>query len=126
MSKHVLYWTLAATVALAASAIGNPAAAKKVTLKGEIVDTGCYLGHGAHGEKHIGCATKCIANGMPISLLTSSGKLYLLTPNHDNLDPFTKAKDLAGQTVEVSGTLMQGSGLLAIDVTDVKAATSAK
>src|SRR5262249_42866306 len=30
----------------------------KRTITGELVDTGCYLGHGARGEKHVSCASK--------------------------------------------------------------------
>ena len=90
-----------------------------VTLKGEIIDTGCYLGHGAHGEKHKECALKCASNGMPIALLVKD-KLYLLTPNHDDADPFNKAKEWAGEMVEASGTLMEKGGITAIDLTAIK------
>ncbi len=100
-------------------------AAKEVTLKGEIVDTGCYLGHGARGEKHKACATKCISGGMPMGLLTSDGTLYLLTLDHTNADPYNQAKDMAAQMVEVTGTVMSRSGMKAIDVTGIKAAAVA-
>jgi len=96
--------------------------AKTVTLKGELVDTGCYLGHGAHGEKHKECALKCASNGMPIALLVKE-KLYLITPNHDDADPYNKAKEWMGQTVEATGTLMQKGGITAIDLTSIKEAT---
>ena len=103
------------------------AAAAKKTLTGEVVDMGCYLGHGAKGEGHIACATKCIANGMPMGLLTSDGKLFLLTMNHDNPDPYNKIKEMAGKTVAVTGSAMARSGVSAIDVTDFKpVATKAK
>ena len=102
----------------AAAAGGAP---KQVTLKGEVVDTGCYLAHGSRGEKHKGCASKCIANGMPMGLLTSNGMLYLLTLDHDNPDPYNQVKDMSAQTVEVTGTLLARNGMKAIDVTGVKA-----
>jgi hypothetical protein len=113
--------TLVAANALAAGQQAK-AAAKTMTLKGEIVDLGCYLGHGARGADHKACATKCIANGMPLGLLTADGKLYLLTMNHDNSDPYNKCKDLAAETVVVSGSVMQRNGLMAVDVADVKSA----
>jgi hypothetical protein len=103
----------------------TPAAPKQVTLKGEIVDTGCYLGHGARGEKHKACADKCIANGMPMGLLTADGALYLLTLDHENADPYNEAKNMASQTVEVTGTLMSRSGMKAINVTGVKSLAAA-
>jgi len=113
--------TLMASNALAA---GQPAkaATRAVTLKGEIVDLGCYLGHGARGADHKSCATRCIANGMPFGLLTAEGKLYLVTMDHDNPDPFNQCKSLAAETVVLSGPMVQRSGLMAVEVTSVKAA----
>ncbi len=96
--------------------------AKPVTLKGEIVDMGCYLGHEAKGEKHKSCATKCISGGMPMGLLTADNRLFLLTLDHDNADPYNQAKTFAGDMVEVTGTMMERGGMRALDVTGVKAA----
>jgi len=116
------------TLAAAQEAAKEPAKKAPTTLTGELVDTGCYLGHGARGEKHIDCATKCIAGGMPMGLLTSAGKLYLITLDHDNPDPYNKLKEMAGKTVSVTGIVSARSGMQGIDVTDVKlaAAESAK
>jgi len=88
------------------------------TLTGELVDTGCYLGHAAKGEKHISCASKCLASGMPMGLLTADGTLYLITLNHENHDPYNKLKGMAGKNVKVTGTVMTRSGMKGIDVTD--------
>jgi hypothetical protein len=87
------------------------------TITGEVVDTGCYLGSGERGAKHVSCATKCIDQGMPMGLLTSSGKLYLLTLNHDNADPYNDIKKMAGKMVSVTGPVLSRSGMTAIDVT---------
>ena len=113
-----------ALLAFDAMAAGQAAraTAKNKTVKGEIVDLGCYLGHGARGADHKGCATKCISSGMPFGLLTAEGKLYLLTLNHDNPDPYEKCKGMAAENVEVTGALLQRNGILAIDVADVKPA----
>ena len=101
----------------------KPAKAPKVeSFKGELVDMGCYLGHGAMGEKHKECATKCVANGMPMGLLTAEGKLYLLTLDHDNADPFNQCKSMMGQQVEVTGASAAKGGMKGINVTGVKAA----
>jgi hypothetical protein len=95
--------------------------AKAVTIKGEVVDTGCYLSHGAKGADHKECATKCISGGMPMGLLTSDNKFYLLTLNHTNADPYNQLKDMASATVEVTGTTFTRNGVTMIDVTGVKA-----
>ena len=117
---------LVAATAFAFNAVADEMKAEKkpVTLKGEIVDTGCYIGNGAMGEKHKDCATKCIANGMPMGLL--SGKtLYLITMNHDSADAYNQCKDLASAMVEVTGVVSERNGVKAIDVTAVKAAAAA-
>jgi len=127
-------------VAFAVHAADKPAAAKPATakpaaaapaagattIKGELVDTGCYIEHDAKGEKHIGCASKCIANGMPMGVLTADGKLYLITRDHEITDPYEQAKKLAGQTVEATGTVAERSGMLALDLTSIKVAAAAK
>jgi len=119
---------LFAIVALVSTtlAVGAQETAKKAptTLTGELIDTGCYLGHGARGEKHIECATKCINNGMPMGLLTGAGKLYLITLNHDNPDPYNKLKEMAGKTVSVTGVVSVRAGMQGIDVTDAKLAAA--
>ncbi|HEY3217440.1 MAG TPA: hypothetical protein VGK93_13205 [Candidatus Eisenbacteria bacterium] len=121
---------LLAIVAVAMLALGAYAeqAAKKnpvKTITGELIDTGCYLGHGAHGADHVGCATKCIAGGMPMGLLTKAGALYLLTLNHDNPDPYNQLKEMAGKTVSVTGEVMMRSGMKGIDVTEAKEVSEA-
>jgi hypothetical protein len=101
------------------------AAAKTGTWTGEIVDAGCYLGHGAMGAKHTECAVKCAANGMPLMLLTKDGKLMLLTPPHDNMDAYNQVKTLAGTSVSITGALSERSGMKGIEVTGVTAMAAA-
>jgi hypothetical protein len=100
-------------------------APKSMTIKGELVDMACYVSHGAMGEKHKDCATKCVAGGMPMGVLTSDNKLYLLTMNHDNPDPFNQAKEMMAAQVEVTGNVSERNGQRIIDVTELKAATAA-
>jgi hypothetical protein len=104
---------------------GHQMAGEKVVTKsvtGEVVDLGCYLGHAARGEKHVSCATKCLAQGMPMGLLTSNGTLYLVTLDHENADPYNGLKDMAGKNVTVTGELLARSGMKAIEATTVKPA----
>ena len=110
----------AAWVALADDAHKASSKPATKTLTGEVVDMGCYLGHGAKGAKHIECATKCIAGGMPMGLLTAEGELYLITLDHDNADPYNQLKDMAGKTVSLTGTVITRNGMKGIDVTEAK------
>src|SRR5205814_7928585 len=115
-----------AVVAVASeSAKTAKAAPKPVTLKGELVDMGCYVSHEAKGEKHKDCATKCVAGGMPMGLLTADNKLYLLTLNHDNGDPYNQAKEMMSAQVEVTGNVSERNGQHVIDVTGIKASSTA-
>ena len=120
MKRFFASIVLVAAVAAAFAAFAGEGAHKGTvkTLTGELVDTGCYLGHAARGEKHVSCASKCIANGMPMALLTADGTLYLITLDHDNADPYNKLKDMAGKTVKLTGTVMVRGGMKGIDVTD--------
>lgn len=124
--KRVLLLLASFAVLLAApfALADGMAKGKAGTWKGEVIDAGCYLGHGAMGEKHKECALKCAKNGMPLMLLGADGKAVLLTPNHDNADPYEKLKGWAGSMVEVSGTLNSRSGVSGIDVTDAKLAAA--
>jgi hypothetical protein len=107
-------------------AMTKPAAAAAATapstLKGEVVDTGCYISHEAKGEKHVSCANKCIAAGMPMGLLTADGKLYLITRDHEMTDPYEQAKTMAGSIVEATGVLAERGGMRSIDLTGIKLA----
>lgn len=100
---------------------GEKAVTKTIT--GEVVDMGCWLGHGARGEKHISCATKCLNQGMPMGLLTSNGTLYLVTLDHDNADPYNNLKGMAGKNATVTGELLTRSGMKAIEASSVQLAS---
>ena len=89
-----------------------------------MIDTGCYLGHGAKGAKHAECATKCIKGGMPMGLLTDKGTLYLITMSHDDADPYQQLQTMAGKTVTVTGMSHERNGMKAIEITGVKMAAA--
>ena len=129
MKRFLGMLSLAGALALVVFTIANAAEekhahadakAKTVTMTGEIVDTGCYLGHEAKGEKHKECAATCVAAGMPIGLLTDKNALYLLIPPHENKDGYNKAKELVGDRAEISGMPLLRGGLRGIEVTSAK------
>ncbi len=101
-------------------------APKTMTVTGEIVDMGCYMGHGARGEGHKECALKCIANGMPMGLLTSDGTLYVLTMSHSDADPFNNAKKMAADMVEITGPVSARNGVKSIEVDKIAEAKTDK
>ncbi len=101
---------------------GKPNPGTVTTVRGEIVDFSCYLEVGKHGEKHRGCAQRCLANGQPIGLLTQNGNLYMLMeeehdPRRDGLTNFREAAIVAvGKIVDVSGVETAHAGYKAIYV----------
>jgi hypothetical protein len=95
------------------------------TVSGEVVDMGCYLAHAARGEKHVSCGTKCVANGMPMGLLTADGTLYIVTLNHDDPDPYNALKKMVGKNATITGTVMTRNGIKGIDVTGAKVMAAA-
>src|SRR5919109_1053998 len=76
---------------------------QEVTVTGEVVDMSCYIDHGATGEKHAGCAKKCIASGLPVGIKANDGKTYLVIGDHKPAN--SELADLAAKTVTVKGKL---------------------
>src|SRR2546422_6935915 len=91
-----------------------------VTLRGEIVDLACYIGHGAKGPEHQKCAVKCAEMGQPLGLLSTDGKLYILVADHQDPSAFLKARKLAGEQVEMTGEPAEKDGVAALTVHAVK------
>jgi hypothetical protein len=122
--KRFLVLLLAAVVTLTASLAlaDGMAQGKKGTWKGEVLDAGCYLGHGAMGAKHAECALRCAKNGMPLMLMMPDGKAVLLTPSHDDSSPYDAIKAWAGSVVEVTGTMSSRGGVTGIEVAGSKLA----
>ncbi len=98
-----------------------PAAKKMVTVKGEVIDMGCYLGHGSKGAAHIKCAQMCVGMGMPIGLLAGDGTLYLLTMDHGDAKPYNAAKAKVGKVITAVGDIYEGSGMKALEIKKVTA-----
>lgn len=126
----VLLIVLAMVVSLAGLSVGIAVshegdAAKMTVITGELVDMGCYVGHSAKGEKHSECATKCIAGGMPMGLLSANGSIFLLTMDHANPEAYNKAKKMGGKRVTVSGSRHEKNGIVTLDVVKAEVAPPA-
>jgi len=121
MRNGIFGLVIAAAIVFAVSAQAHEASKHPAkTVVGELVDTGCYLGHMAKGAGHASCATMCINQGMPMGVLTRTGVLYLVTMNHDNPDSYNKLKAMAGKNVAVTGHVYTRSGLTAIEIDSFK------
>lgn len=83
------------------------------SIKGEVVDLMCYLDHGAKGDKHKGCASKCIKGGGPVGLLTEDNQLYLVVGDHQPMNE--QLADKAAQTVTLKGKVVERNGMKMIE-----------
>jgi hypothetical protein len=100
---------LGVSLALPTLSLGAEATGQTQTIKGEVVDMMCYLDHGAKGDKHKGCAEKCIKGGGPVGLLTADDQLYLVVGDHQPMNEQLAAK--AAQTVTLKGKVVERNGV---------------
>ncbi len=105
------------------AAIAAPTLAEEGTWTGEVLDLACYVGNGAHGADHAGCAKTCVKNGQPMGLLTDDGTVVLLAADHKNGEPYEAVKEHAGMKVSVTGKLAERDGMKVVTVTGSKAAS---
>ncbi len=112
ISKIAIALTAGAALAalpLAAQTNAAPKPSSEVTVSGEVLDMACYLDHGANGDKHAGCAEKCISSGLPVGLKGMDGKTYLLIGEH--MPANDVLAKLAAQTITVKGKLVTRDGI---------------
>jgi hypothetical protein len=113
----------AAVAAAFVLALGAPAFASEMTVKGQIVDQTCYLKDKAntgndHGDMK-DCATICAKKGAPLAILTDDGKLYTIT---GGLAADKNAKLIAhvSHTVEITGDVSEKDGKMSIAADNLK------
>lgn len=82
----------------------------EVSLKGQIVDSKCYLGvmKPGFGKIHRSCGVRCVSGGIPALLVTNNGRgeqdyFILIGPNGEMINQ--DILDRVGFGVEVKGTL---------------------
>ncbi len=113
MKKSLLLSGISALALVVAFSVVLAAAQKDMTYSGTLVDSKCYLAHGATTNDHganKNCGTLCLKGGTPGGLLTSDKKFYALLAPSIALAPYV------GQEIRVSGSLVSGS----INVTKVE------
>jgi hypothetical protein len=96
-----------------------------VTLRGEIVDSKCFLGvmNPGEGAVHRDCARRCVSGGIPPMLVVRDGRhreelIVLLAADGGPIG--REIVQATGKPVEVSGFLVRGSGGYALRVSSWK------
>ena len=87
---------------------------KEIT--GEVVDMMCYVDHNAMGDKHSGCAAKCIKGGGPVGIV-SDGKAYLIVGEHQPIN--NELAEYAGKTITVKGKMAERGGVTMLENAEI-------
>ncbi len=92
-----------------------------VTIKGELVDSLCYVGMKAKGPGHKQCAIDCAKAGIPISILEEgTGKLYTVLPAKDKTGYPEDVIGKMGDQVTLKGDLYENGGNRYVTVESVE------
>lgn len=98
---------------------------KPVTIRGEILDMGCFVSRGLAGQVHRECATKCLMNGVPVGLVTADSTVYFLSQNHDRAmdptgygppDPYELCRRSPALVMEITGIVWERKGIKELEV----------
>jgi len=92
----------------------DAAASKEIS--GEVVEMMCYVDHNAMGDKHAGCAAKCIKGNGPVGIV-SDGKAYLIVGDHKPMND--ALAEFAGKTITVKGKLAERSGIAMLENAEI-------
>ena len=95
--------------------------AQEVTIKGELVDSLCYVAMAAKGPGHKQCAMDCAKAGIPISMLEDgTGKLYTVLPKEDKTGYPENVISKMGDKVTLKGDLYENGGQRYVTVESVE------
>src|SRR5947208_10493721 len=92
----------------------DAAASKEIT--GEVVDMMCYVDHNAMGDKHSGCAAKCIKGNGPVGIV-SDGKAYLIVGDHKPMNDVLA--EFAGKMITVRGKMAERGGIAMLENAEI-------
>lgn len=89
-----------------------------MTLRGEIVDSKCYLGvmNPGNGKPHRSCASLCIRGGIPPALLVQGqeGSALFLLVDADGGAVNARVLGMAGRTAEIAGRVVRYDDVLVL------------
>ena len=106
---------LAGPAAAAEKALPHPAKGS-LTVEGELTDIGCFLVHGAKGERHARCAQACVTGGAPLGVVGKGDQAYLLIADNGNEKAVLDARALAGARARITGRVVRKAGMQALVV----------
>jgi hypothetical protein len=117
------------TVAAGATLAGAPTLAapveteesQVVVVRGEVVETACYVMADRRGEEHRQCGITCARAGQPLGILDEKTKsLLFLVLDRRSAEPKNPLIDHVAARVEVRGRRIERGGITGIVVDQVK------
>jgi type 1 fimbria pilin len=109
-----LFATLTGAMLLLTLGAG-PAAAARVTITGEVIDSWCYLTEIMYplGSAHHQCAIWCATGGIPVGLLDDDGRVYIVLKieNDSNSVANPTVLDIQSHRVTVEGDTFERDGI---------------
>jgi len=107
------------------NAAAPKSAMKRIVVRGEILDLGCFYERGLRGPIHRDCARQCLAQGVPMGLLAEDSTVYLLTQDHGRAmapsqyqtpDAYAQCRQWPSETVEITGAAAEHDGAHLLEV----------
>ena len=94
---------------------------KDVTIKGELVDSLCYVSMASTGSGHKQCAMDCAKAGIPISIVEDgTGKVYKVLPKADKTGYPKDVINKMGDKVTLKGDFYEKGGNKYVTVESVE------
>ncbi len=123
--RKTIFGSVILSALMAVSA--NAAEGKRMTVKGELIDTWCYFSgvmggpESVVGTAHHTCAMWCAAGGIPIGLLDEDGKVYMVLklPDDDASNGGETFLTMTNDTVEAEGMTYERDGLTYLVVSKI-------
>ena len=83
----------------------------EITIKGELVDSLCYVAMASTGSGHKQCAMDCAKAGIPISIVEEgTGKVYTVLPKEDKTGYPADVIGKMGDKVTLKGDFYEKGG----------------
>ena len=123
--KPIKALALTAAMFAATTATSHAATGNSVEIKGEVIDTWCYLSgvmggpDAVSGSSHHTCALWCAAGGIPVGVVTEEGQIYMVLKleGKDPLEQSDSIMEIQSDQITAKGThfLRDGVNYLVVE-----------
>ena len=115
------YYLPIALVVLAVAVSMPSLATQQVTVRGEGIDSVCFIKSGASGSGHRGWAQTCADNGVPLALREEgTDQVMWLAARASMQSPNADLKAHASHTVEITGEYAERGGAKILVISEIK------